>query len=182
MPTPVGHTLAGLAVFVLSANRRSLKNLWSRENFGWAALCVVASSIPDIDFIHWGSEGLTATAQYHHGLTHSIGFAFFIGVMTSLWAWIRNFKRVLKVFALTSASVWFHAVADVFGVDSYPVNGIGLPILWPISDKYFIFPVMPGVSRANPFEPESLFALSLEFVLYGMILFLAVWLRRVRTG
>ncbi|VAX23628.1 hypothetical protein MNBD_NITROSPINAE01-381, partial [hydrothermal vent metagenome] len=54
MPTPVGHSLIGLAVFTLVADRR--KKLLSRENIGLLALCLVASNLPDIDFFHLGDN------------------------------------------------------------------------------------------------------------------------------
>ncbi|VAX21070.1 hypothetical protein MNBD_NITROSPINAE02-491 [hydrothermal vent metagenome] len=181
MPTPLGHSLAGLAIFALSEKRGTRRHVPLGERLGWGALCVVASNAPDLDFIAWGKNGLELTSRYHHGLTHSIGFAVMFGLAISLWAAMRGFHSPGKVFVLTSSSIWMHAVMDLFGTDNYPVNGIGLPLLWPVTGRYFVAPVMPGVSRAHPFDPASLFGLGVEFVLYSSILLSVLFFTRKKN-
>ncbi|MDH5639386.1 MAG: hypothetical protein OEZ04_12945, partial [Nitrospinota bacterium] len=71
MPTPIGHTLAGLTVWAITRKPASLKEALSEESLGWAALCVVAANISDADFIMVSEDGVRLSGLYHHGITHS---------------------------------------------------------------------------------------------------------------
>ena len=179
MPTPIGHTLAGLAVYAVGA-RADSGAVFTRKNIGWAVLCVVASNAPDLDFIHWGEHGLEITSRFHHGFTHSVGFAFIFASLVSLWAWMRGFEAPAKVFVLTVSCSALHSFMDLFGTDQYWINGIGLPILWPFSDNYYIALIMPGVSRSNPFSEQSLTAIGIELALYGSLALIAARLKSAR--
>ncbi|MGK7345831.1 MAG: metal-dependent hydrolase [Candidatus Nitrospinota bacterium M3_3B_026] len=167
MPTPLGHALAGLAVYAASQNENPLA--LNKESAGWAALAIAASLAPDLDFIHISGQGLTVSGMWHHGVTHSIGFALAAGAAVAFWARVRGRRDSLKIFGVVAGAWALHVLADLLNVDHYPENGIGLPALWPFSDKFYILPVLPGVNRAAPFTAASLEALAIETALFGAL-------------
>jgi len=191
MPTPLGHALAGLAIWSAARRPASLKEAFTRENAGWAALCVLAANLPDADFIHISGGGLAVSGRYHHGFTHSIGFALAVGAVAGVWAWMRRAARepVLRssapspvtVFHLTVFCMFSHIFLDLFSVDTYALNGIGLPALWPLDGRNFIVPWIDGVDRSDFFTLESAVILAKEVFSLGA-LFLAVALYSARMA
>lgn len=174
MPTPIGHSLAGLATLALG-KKNSAKP--TRENLEWAALLVAASVAPDLDFIHWTGEGMTLTARYHHGFTHSIGFAICVGAAVGLWARLRGSGEALRAFALVTIAYSLHVFLDLLNVDSYPANGIGLPAFWPLTGEYYIIGVMGGIDRSDPLTIRTLKTLAYELFFFGPITLAAFVLR-----
>lgn len=182
MPTPVGHTLAGLAIWAISERSKPLKDLLNARCLGWAALCVVASNIPDADFILMTDGGLKLSGQFHHGVTHSIGFAIGLGAIVWAWAKIRKSEFAARAAALTTYCYAIHIFLDLFNVDAYPANGIGLPALWPLTNTYFNLPIFPGASRADILSVYNVVSVGLEVLIYGSILLAALmWGRRRRN-
>ena len=191
MPTPIGHTLAGLAVWSLARKPTSIKEAFTKENAGWAALCVLAANLPDTDFIHLSEGALTLSGRYHHGVTHSIGFAILIGALGGGWVWMRRVTRdpgprqmapnPVAVFHLISFCVLTHVFLDVFSVDTYAPNGIGLPLLWPLDGNNFIVPWIDGVDRTNFISVETAVIIAKETVSLGPI-FLAVTIYSARKA
>ncbi len=182
MPTPVGHTLAGLAIWAATERSKSLslKDMLNGRHLGWAALCVTASNIPDADFISITRSGLEFSGKHHHGVTHSIGFAVGLGVMVWVWGKIRKSEFAGRAATLTTFCYAIHIVMDLFNVDTYPVNGIGLPALWPLTDTYFIAPLFSGASRADILSFHNVVAVGLEVLIYGSILLASLMWRRGR--
>jgi len=178
MPTPVGHTLAGLAIWSLVEKPSSVRGSFKGRCAYWMLFCVVASNIPDADFILWDGNGFALSGLYHHGATHSIGFALGLGAVAGGWMWARGSDMAMKVFVLTSLLYATHVFMDILVVDTYYPNGVGAPALWPISGVYLIIPLMPGVSRGDPFSPSSVWAMFLEIIVYGAVFMAAViWSR-----
>lgn len=191
MPTPLGHALAGLAVWSIARKPASVKEAITRENVGWAALCVLAANLPDADFIHLTGGALTLSGKYHHGLTHSIGFAVLIGALVGGWAWMRRAMRdpglrpmapnPIAVFHLVSLCILTHALLDVFSVDTYAPNGIGLPLLWPLNGDNFIVPWIDGVDRTAFISVETAVIVAKETLSLGA-LFLVVTVYSARRA
>ncbi len=177
MPTPVGHSLAGLAVW---ASRNKEKSIPDDNWLTWAILCVMVANLADFDFLVWTGDGLAYSDIYHHGYTHSVGFALFIGSITALWGWLRGYVHWVKASIVVTLSYGSHIVSDLFNFDGYPVNGIGLPALWPFYDGYMICPFMPPVSRSDPLTLTALYALSLEILLYGGVFATALLINKYR--
>jgi membrane-bound metal-dependent hydrolase YbcI (DUF457 family) len=176
MPTPVGHTLAGLAIWAVGDRSKPLKDLLNARSLGWAGLCVVASNIPDADFISITSSGLTFSGKFHHGISHSIGFAVGLGALVWVWAKIRKSEFAARAAMLTTYCYTLHIFMDLFNIDSYPVNGTGLPALWPFMNRYFTVPIFPGASRAEIFSVYNLVTVGLEVLIYGLMLLAAlIW-------
>lgn len=179
MPTPVGHALAGLAIWAVSERPKPLKDMLNARSLGWAAFCVVATNIPDADFILLTESGLKLSGKYHHGVTHSIGFAVGLGALVWAWAKIRKSQFVARAAILTTCCYAIHIFMDMLNIDSYPVNGIGLPALWPLSNTYYILPIFPGASRGNILSLYNVVSVGLEVLIYGSVLLAALmWGRR----
>jgi membrane-bound metal-dependent hydrolase YbcI (DUF457 family) len=128
--TPIGHALAGYAVYRFSGPSSDA----GRGSLIW--LCIIMSIAPDLDFLPGIIIG--RPALYHHGITHSLGFALVVSLaiaticMLKCWSFPATFK--LAFFAYAS-----HLVLDFFGYDGRPPHGI--PLFWPLSMEYFISPV-----------------------------------------
>jgi inner membrane protein len=129
MATPLGHSLAGYAVYRLSAAKDA-------NRVHLICLCILLSIAPDLDFLP--GIFLGRPAMYHQGITHSLGFALMLSLSIAIIYHLRGwpFPAVFKLsfFAYTS-----HLVLDFFGPDGRPPYGI--PLFWPLSMEYFISPV-----------------------------------------
>jgi len=184
MPTPLGHTLTGLAVWAVARKPVSIKDAMTRENAGWAALCVLAANLPDADFIYFAGGTVHVSGKYHHGITHSIGFAAAMAAMTGLWAWGRKIvsNRPEAAFAPNPAlaamvmaiGALIHITLDFLNVDSNPENGIGMPFFWPFSGEYMHIPILGGVDRTKPLSFQTVIYAAKEAVIFGTALALAL--------
>ncbi len=133
MPSPVGHSLLGLA---LAAGFVLPRATFVRRHLPELSLLLVAANLPDVDYV----PGLLAGElnKYHHLHTHTLGWV----VATSLvlwWVWKRirpeaDVKILLLLFAAGSS----HLVADLLTADTRAPYGI--MALWPFSSTYFISP------------------------------------------
>ncbi|MDH5757922.1 MAG: metal-dependent hydrolase [Nitrospinota bacterium] len=195
MPTPLGHTLAGLAVWAVARKPVSLKEAFTRENVGWAAVCALAANLPDADFIHISDGAIILSGKFHHGITHSIGFALAMGGIVAGWAWTRRVwdrrawdRRAARpgatsfatpnpatVFFITTLCLLTHVFLDIFSVDTYAANGIGLPVLWPLTRENFILPLIDGVDRSNLFTRETAVVMGKEALALGGIFVAAAY-------
>jgi inner membrane protein len=129
MPSPVGHTIAGLTVHVLTAGTRNERTDWRR-----ALLVTGAALAPDLDLAFRFVDG-----QNHHGQeTHSLGMALLSAcVILGLAALLR--RPPPRVLALAVGLAWSsHVFLDYLNVDTHPP--IGILALWPFSAGYFKFP------------------------------------------
>jgi membrane-bound metal-dependent hydrolase YbcI (DUF457 family) len=129
MPSPLGHTLAGLAVHALVARRR--EDLWSLPRI---ALTVGAAVAPDLDLLLRFVDG----RNHHQMQTHSVGFALMAAVAGAIVARLGGWPRPAGLGAATGLSWLSHVLLDYLGEDTHPP--IGLLALWPFSSEYFHFP------------------------------------------
>ena len=131
MPSPVGHSIIGLTVF------QALKPRAQRWTAAVVCLVLAASVLPDLDFLPGFVVG--APNRYHHGISHSLGFA--VSLFLAGYAVERGvFRRPKAVYSLW---LWLfysvHVLADYFAYDtSLPY---GEPLFWPLTGRYFISPV-----------------------------------------
>ena len=141
MPSPIGHSLVGLTVH-LATSRQDQSFCWRRM-----ALCVFAANAPDLDFI----PGLLAGEpdRFHHGASHSLGFAVVFAILISLF--LRGMKTdwVRSPFLILLGLYSSHLALDYLSIDTAPPYG--LPLLWPATHKYYIaaFPFLPDIRRDN---------------------------------
>jgi membrane-bound metal-dependent hydrolase YbcI (DUF457 family) len=143
--SPVGHSLVGVAAYLLAAERPLPGPGW---RLAGAGTCVVLANLPDADFLVPVLFGQSVGHAFHRGLSHSVAFALGVGVLAALLAAaaprlmpslagaLPGWRRAGLGAGLLVAS---HLVLDVFGADTRPPYGV--PLLAPFSDAHFISPV-----------------------------------------
>jgi inner membrane protein len=130
MATLVGHTLAGYAVYNFT------KAAQGRDDLSLTLVCVFMATAPDLDFL----PGLLVgkPALYHQGITHSLGAATLVS-LGAAGVWALRSRSFPAVFSCCFIAYLSHLILDFLGPDKRPPYGI--PLLWPISEEYFISPV-----------------------------------------
>jgi len=130
MPSPVGHSLAGYLIYQLIPGRAP------RHQWSLVALYLIVANAPDLDFI----PGLLVgnASRYHHGITHSLGFAALVGFAFSVLLYLRKRAAIRKNFAIFFCLYFSHVVLDYFSLDSSTPHGV--PLFWPLSSTYYIAP------------------------------------------
>ncbi len=129
MPTPVAHSLAGAAIALISSPKRPLDRKL-------LAGSVVAACFADIDF----GIGFLLGRNVHHYFTHSVGFTLLFGGTAYLLA--RAYARERPAFdaLVLGVSYLSHVLLDTLSKDTAPPYGV--QFLWPLSDRFFISPVL----------------------------------------
>ena len=174
LPTPIGHVLAGYAVYCTFAPERE------NQRINLALLSSILAVSPDLDFVPGILIG--RPAAYHQGIAHSIGFAIIISLGA---AWIfRRTTSPFPIFVVCFLSYLSHLILDLFSPDNRLPYGI--PMFWPISQKYFIspVPVFLGVHHAGStsssilewvtgiFSMYNIAAIALEVLILVPLIFL----------
>jgi membrane-bound metal-dependent hydrolase YbcI (DUF457 family) len=129
--TPIGHSLAGYAIYnfsVAPTNGNRLK---------LAFLCIFMATAPDLDFLPGILIG--KPTLYHHGITHSLGFALIASLLIAGIVSIR-IKPFFGIFSLCFISYLSHIFIDFFEY-SGNYNLSGMPLFWPISKEKHSSPV-----------------------------------------
>ncbi|NIU01746.1 MAG: hypothetical protein GWN01_12820, partial [Nitrosopumilaceae archaeon] len=141
MSSPVDPSLAGCISSAFSTAENS------KINFRSFILFIFIANAPDLDFLPGIITG--QPNLYHHGISHSIG----IGIVVSLiLALVLNHKKSLAIaknFWLYFSLYISHLFLDYLSVDGRPPAGI--PVFWPISGEYFIFPfpILPPILHSQ---------------------------------
>jgi inner membrane protein len=180
MPSPVGHSLAGLAIYRIAPGVPGLAP--------WRLLgvYVFAANAPDLDFV----PGLLMgnPNRFHHGVSHSVGFALLFAIVAALvlrwrereWRW-RHFLVFLGLYLS-------HLALDYLSEDTSAPRG--LPMFWPVTDRYFISPVsvFSDIQRINStggFFPSLLSAHNVRAAMIECLVllpFVAIALARRKKG
>jgi hypothetical protein len=126
LPSPVGHILAGTAVYLVAT---------TREPRSRVALMVtlLGSILPDFDFLPGILIG--EPAVFHHGISHSSTFAVVFGVL--IFFFLRRFKEVTtaaRTAVVAALAYTSHVILDLVSVSE---GARGIPILWPLSNERF---------------------------------------------
>lgn len=172
MPTPLGHSFMGLAVMGATPFHTLVNG--ARERVWLAVYCVAVANMADLDFIWWNGASFSVSSLFHHGITHSFGFALIVAAVAYAVARLRGRKDSAKLAVLTTVLYSSHVLVDLLNEDNYPQNGVGLPALWPLTETYFTFPTIPGVSRDHIFTFGNAKAVMVEVLLFGGVM-TAVW-------
>jgi inner membrane protein len=182
--TPIGHGLAGCGVALLAGRDKGALVLPT-------LVAAAASVAPDLDFIPGLLRG--TPALYHHGISHSLGFALAAGVLGALVLPLPGWSR-RSVFWLVSMAYASHLLLDLVGPDARPP--IGIPLFWPLSSVHLLSPtallmgvrhapatgVSVGVWLQTIFSWYNLLAIALEIVVVAPFVALAAWsARRARS-
>ena len=172
MPSPVAHSLTGYVIYRAAGQVHAQR--WQD-----VVLYLFAANAPDLDFL----PGLLVGDPdlYHHGVSHSFGFAVLFALALSLFLLFLKRDPIRRNFLIFFCLYSSHVVLDWLSVDTaFPY---GVPFLWPLTDEYFIAPFrfLPDVSRASSSRISfitSLFCLhnfwtvGVEFLLFSPV----VWL------
>lgn len=162
MATPVGHMLAGA-----SASVGAHAGGTSPWRLGVGALLGAAA---DLDFV----PGLLLgdPARFHHGPSHSLGFALLVGAV----AWVVASRNRWRWALAAGGAYASHLLLDFLTFD--PSSPVGIPLLWPLSEAYLISPLtpLPRVlhSSVSVFNLHNVGVALLEVVLFGGLLWLCI--------
>jgi membrane-bound metal-dependent hydrolase YbcI (DUF457 family) len=174
MPSPVGHTLAGLAAAFFTSSLARFPSLSPRV----VAASVAVAVAPDLDLLVRGT---------HRTYTHSIGASVVVAAVSWLMLRRRSPNALAASAAITAAHA-SHLLVDWLSKDT--ASPSGLTILWPFSSTYFISGVdlFGEISRRywllDEFVLGNLKAAAWELFLLVPIALLAwiVWSGRTLTG
>lgn len=136
MPTPVGHTLIGVALGcgVLMPRGRlkaGFKALW--EQRAYFLVILLMANLPDIDYVPGVLMG--QLNAFHHWYTHTLGWIAAVAVASWL-LWWKTDRVGWSVFVVLFAALATHLIADIFSGDEKPPFGI--MALWPFTDSFYI--------------------------------------------
>src|SRR5204863_1988470 len=137
MPSPIGHSLAGLAAAwaadLVPGDRawrvRSGSSIYGRAGGGLTLACVALGCGADVDLL-WGS---------HREYTHSIGAVIVVAIGAAFVA-AKAKLPVLRVTLMCAGAYATHVLTDWLGGDAKPPYGIRA--LWPFDDGWYISPVI----------------------------------------
>lgn len=108
------------------------------SNWRMIALFVVVANLPDLDFLPGFLVG--DPNRYHHlYLSHSLGFAVFVGAIFGLYFFVKHKRRFWPGFLIFTGVCFSHMVLDVFTLDTG--EPFGLPMFWPLTHDYFYSPI-----------------------------------------
>lgn len=178
MPSPVAHSLTGYLIYQATGKSAEV------PRWRFMILCLIVANAPDLDFI----PGLFVgdLDRYHHGISHSIGFAalfaFVFGIFETGW----KKSPIGRNFAIFFCLYCSHIILDSLSVDTRFPHGI--PFFWPLSEEYFIAPFafLPPIRRVSSgielildlFLPHNIQAMSIELLLLFPFLLLIVALKK----
>jgi hypothetical protein len=174
MPSPLGHTIAGLITHVATAPHERLRDVRR------AALLVVCANAADLDFAWRLLDG----RNHHQAQTHSVGAAAIAGLVVAAAAVARMRDRADAVrLGIASCAAWLtHVLLDWLGNDTNPP--IGLMALWPFDHSYWksSLIVFYDVGRTPDWEMvrNNALAGAWEIAVLAPLLFVAWRLRRHR--
>ena len=147
MSSPVGHSLAGYAVYAFRYRTLRLKDA------KLVLLALLAANLPDFDFL----PGLLVGTPnvYHHGISHSLSAAVVCSAGLALIARSIGYRSFKGLFLFFLALYGSHLLLDYISIDrKYP---LGVPLLWPLSDASYLLPhpILPPIDHA-PHDHASL--------------------------
>ncbi len=122
--TPIGHGATGYLLY------RLLKMRWPRVMMGSILL---GSLLPDIDFLF---VILFGSVKFHRTFTHSLFFVIFIAFIIFLTLKKNSKRRLISLGLLLGGLL--HILIDACE-DTSPATGMGIPLLWPFSQRRFLF-------------------------------------------
>ena len=113
---------------------------------------LIASSLPDIDMIGYVLGYRQPSPFAHRGFTHSLVFAFAVGLLALAATPRMKTTRAIAFFAIF-LTILSHLFLDALGSRYW-----GVPLFWPFDETRYIFPwpsfISSGLSWWNPLPPE----------------------------
>lgn len=192
MPSPLGHSLAGLLLArstPVVIDRSAVLSRWASATIDYlgpggvtAIALMTAANAPDLDFI----PGLIVGTPdlFHRGLSHTLAAAGMFGVLAGLVARLAGLRRPGGVGLLLALAYATHLPLDMTASDATLGNGVKL--FWPVSDERFVLPfrMFLDINRdasVGAFLPSLLsshnaLAMLVELVVLGpLVAFTGAW-------
>jgi hypothetical protein len=118
MPSPIGHLLGGAAVYLAATHSQNR----SRVTLG---MTMIGSILPDFDFLPGILIG--EPAAFHHGVSHSLGFAGLFGALVFITLHLCRPKNGAGQAALLASFAYgLHVVLDFVSAKN------SVPLAWPL--------------------------------------------------
>jgi inner membrane protein len=144
------------------------------QNLKLMGLCLLVANAADLDFL----PGLLIgdPNRFHHGISHSIGFAALFALCGSSCRFMGPsfWKNFASLFCLYGS----HVVIDYFSIDTSVPYGV--PCFWPVTSAYYIAPApfFPDIRRSvvaseffgSLFTLHNLWAVIVESIVIAPIL------------
>jgi len=168
-----------VALYAASVPRRRAMHAW-----GWLALCVGFSILPDFDFVVPAAAGRIDWAHtMHRSLTHTVFFAVGVALVWFVVARIvKPHSRAARVgvAAMIFAALVAHIALDVMNEDTKTPYGVS--IFWPVWDKSFYAPigVLPRIEKLTYADIVSVHNVGValtELGLFGGLILVVVGVR-----
>jgi len=170
-----------MGYFIFRVAERPAKSIqWPR-----LALYVFAANAPDLDFIP--GLFLGEPGRFHHGPSHSLGFAVVFGLTLGTALALGKLGDSLRYSMIMFSLYFSHVLLDYLGNDTRAPFGV--PLFWPLSDEYYISPAAIFLAIRRPsfsgvafvtglFSSHNLLAITVEFLLLWPLAWLTSDLNR----
>jgi membrane-bound metal-dependent hydrolase YbcI (DUF457 family) len=183
MPTPVGHSLAGIAVALAGERGRPSRDLRRFLASPMTLVCVALATLPDVDLLF---------PELHRTATHSVTVTIAVAIVAAAVT-ARATTRSSGTGGALSRIAWSAVVmcAAAHGshilldwLNSDPSNMSGIQVLWPFSDRLFIsgLDIFPGEERRHIFSlpamVHNLNVLAWELGILGPVVIALWWFRQ----
>jgi inner membrane protein len=160
----LGHIAAGMAAARLQGGGLA-------RMVGWSAL----SLLPDADVIAF-QFGIPYSAPFgHRGASHSFVAAAAVGLLVGLAE--KRSKRV-RTGLLAFATVSSHGL-----LDALTDGGLGIALLWPLSNARYFAPVRPipvAPIGLGVLSQRGFYVMAVELAMFAPLFLYALWPRRRR--
>ncbi len=180
MPSPVAHSLLGLAIgtawiFRVADPLLSVRRVLYRHR-GLLFFSLVLANLPDLDFVPGILTG--SFNAYHHGVTHSLGWILLAA--TGIWLIGKGCCPATpgSYFGMILLLLFSHLALDLITEDLSPPHGI--MIAWPLSDRYRLSPwpvfwPLRKTTYAEMMQWHNVLAVMVELAWTLPVLIVTVW-------
>jgi len=172
MCSPVGHSLAGYALYLACNKNCKLIGNWNK-----IILYCFAANAPDLDFIPGIFIG--DANRFHHGISHTLG----LSLLFALCMYMIPRFRTKKDFAIFFSLYFGHVIIDFLTADSS--TPFGVMLFWPFTQKYFIssfslFSDIHHLFLSDLFDLHNIRAMVWETAVFFSMIVLLVLAREIR--
>src|SRR4051812_12787422 len=179
MPSPIGHTLAALAIRWAggASNRQPDAARRTRLIAPLSLACVAVAVLPDVDLLFY---------PWHRTFTHSVGATLLMMIIAALVTGKVTGRIAWRAVVLIGAAHASHVLLDWLGVDRFPPRG--LQALWPFSHEWYIseWDVFLPTERRDALSAASMLtnlrAVVREIAILGPVALAAWWATRRRRS
>jgi inner membrane protein len=149
MPSPIGHTLAALAIRWIGrpAGRDPDATPRARMLGPLSVACAAVAVLPDLDLLFY---------RWHRTVTHSVGATLIVMIIAAVVTGKVTGRIGWRVVLVVGAAHASHVLLDWLGVDRLPPRG--LQALWPFSQEWYIsgWDIFLPTERRNALSVASL--------------------------